>query len=599
MGSVSAAIGFGRSAFEQLDRWRWILWYHRPEQLARRLYYHVRDRIGSRPKLSSGDPSPTIRFESLTRWADLPHSSSTAVADQLAEGRLTLLNLESEVHRPIDWEPSARSLMPPLWEFHFQYQEYLLSIADRAWNGKQQALVQEVVNSWLDCYEYQPCKVAWHPYCISRRIWVWFRLLAEGVPANSDRQRWIKSLVLQIRWLERRLERDLGGNHLWENARAMSAAGVFFKGPLADRWWKLGSDLMQQCIADQLLPWGEHYERSPMYQADLARGLRELSIVSSARDPELSQRWSETARRMGSFLNSIRHPNGSIPLFGDSSLEGVDCQSSRPAVGRHRSEWVGDYYVHRVEDHQLVFDAGNLGPDELPAHAHADLLGYELSAFGEPLIVDSGTHSYTGSERTTYRATLAHNVLMIDGTEVADTWSSFRMGRRGHVTRRDLGRTSTGRWVRASHDGYSFLGIREVTRFWFLADEGPWFCIDIAESSSRHVGTSLLHFAPRASARPVEDGYTIRTPRGSLFWRPIGQFDRVDLKPSSYAPKFYSPEPNQRWEIRSISTERICVGWGLSLDGRPFRADVTLDEDAVHLQWNRGERNFEVLLPRG
>lgn len=595
---MSAALGFGRSVFERLDRWRWILWYHRPEQLARRLCYRVRDFISSGTRPATIDALPVVRFEALARWAELPPSSSGSTADELAEGRLTLLNLTSEVKRPLDWQSPTLSLMPPLWEFHLQYHEYLVGIEDRSWNENQRTLVQKVVNGWLDCYEHRPCKVAWNPYCISRRAWVWFRLLSEGVPANNDRHRWIASLVLQLRWLERRLERDLGGNHLWENARALSAAGVFFKGPEADRWWKIGSSLMQQCIAEQLLPWGEHYERSPMYQADLARGLRELCIVSCARDAELSQRWGETARRMESFLNGIRHPNGSIPLFGDSSLDGVDCQSSKSTVGRQRSEWIGDYYVHRVEDHQLVFDAGNLGPDELPAHAHADLLGYELSAFGEPLIVDSGAHSYTGKERAAFRATSAHNVLMIDGAELADTWSSFRMGRRGHVIHRDLGRTSTGRWVRASHDGYSHLGIRDITRAWFFADEGLWFCIDIAESESPHLGASLIHWSPSVSPSPVKDGYIVAKKRGSLFWCPIGKIDRIDVQQSSYAAKFYSPEPNQRWEIRSTRSERICVGWGMSLDARPFRADVNLGDDAIHLRWNRGEGNIETAIPR-
>ena len=560
MGRVSVAADLGRMTFESLDRWRWLLWYHRPQQLARRLCYRLRDRFLPRYSPNFNQKIPGVRFESLSRWAEWDAPGTLTPEEDLSQGKLTLINLSCDLGWPIRWSPSTRSPMPPLWEFHLQYHEYLLGLSLPQWTDSARSLAQNVVNDWLDRYEHRPDLVAWHPYCISRRFWVWTRLLAEGVPANANRHRWLRSLATQMGWLERRLERDLGGNHLWENARALVAAGVFFKGEHADRWWKAGTELLNSCLAEQLLPWGEHFERSPMYQADLSRGLAELSVVVYARDQKISERLRDVASRMrAAFLDAIRHPDGSIPLFGDSSLDGEETRCSyQPLPGRDRSEWVGEYYIHRVADHQLTFDAGNMGPDDLPAHAHADLLGFELSAFGERIIVDSGVHSYTGPERELLRSTKAHNVLVVNDEELADTWSSFRMGRRGHVLRRDSGRISTGRWIVAAHDGYSHLGIRETTRLWLLADEGLWFCVDLAESERSLDVVSLVHWAPSVSLTPAKGGFLVAGTRGNLFWQPIGEVKDVAVRPSLYAERFYTPLPNERWEIRALGAAR-CV----------------------------------------
>ena len=607
MGGMITAVGLGRSTFEQLDRWRWLLWYHRPEQLARRLCYRIRDRVSLRRSPALGKSLPSVRFESLSRWADLKKPTVPIDVNEFEQGKLTLLNLPCELGWPIKWASSSREAMPPLWEFQLQYQEYLLGLCGTVWNERSResgtcdercrSIVQKVVTSWLDRYEDRPDMVAWHPYCISRRIWVWMRLLAEGVPANADRQRWITSLVMQIRWLERRLERDLGGNHLWENARAMAAAGIFFKGEEADRWWNAGRELLDQCLGDQLLPWGEHFERSPMYQADLGRGLAELSVVARVKETEASDRWRDVAGRMNSFLSAIRHPDGTIPLFGDSSLDAEETRhSSKPAIARDKSEWIGEYYVHRVQNHQLIFDAGNMGPDELPAHSHADLLGFELSAYGQRLMVDSGVHSYSGAERTAFRATTAHNVLVVDDAELADTWSSFRMGRRGHVVKRDSGRVANGRWVVASHDGYSHLGIGEATRVWFLADEGLWFCVDLAESSRTHDFASLVHWAPHVTLTPSGQGFVINGARGPLYWQPVGDVSSLVTRHSSYADRFYTPVPNERWEVRASTSRSACVGWMLALDGLPRQTSMMRTAEGIQFCWTRGEKSGEAVI---
>src|SRR6202011_6026913 len=70
-----------------------------------------------------------------------------------------------------------------------------------------------------------------------------------------------------------------------------------------------------------------------------------------------------------------------------------------PDTGHHvlRDDRRGDF---------LFFDAGEPCPPYLPAHAHADLLSYELTVGGRRLVVDSGVYEYApGSWRNYFRST--------------------------------------------------------------------------------------------------------------------------------------------------------------------------------------------------
>ena len=48
----------------------------------------------------------------------------------------------------------------------------------------------------------------------------------------------IKSLVHQIRYLEKKIEYHLKGNHLLANAKALIFAGFYFEGKESDKWLK-------------------------------------------------------------------------------------------------------------------------------------------------------------------------------------------------------------------------------------------------------------------------------------------------------------------------------------------------------------------------
>ena len=505
-----------------------LLRYHRPEQFARRLANRLRDPL--RRFFPEARP-PAVSVRDRTRSPEHHRRllgevvAAPLTADDLADGRVTLLNRTRILGADgLDWLPDAS----PLWTFQLHYHEWL---APPAVAGEWHAVLATLEGWRVAVPEAgRRERVFWHPYCISRRVPVWCRLLAacEGHPAR------VADLVNDVAWqaafLSRNLERDIGGNHLWDNAKALTVAGCFFAGTDAERWRRSGLRLLRRCIDDQVNACGEHFERSPSYQADLVRGLRDTADWLRPFDPAAADELSAVADRMAWFLHAILHPDGGVPLFGDcwqtpvpaegvghsqelrdrspswkaeAQAEGSPRRTGRSPTGNARcvvdgsvvedawSRWVGDTFVHRSADLHLIFDAGNMAPDHLPAHGHADLLGFELSLRGQRLLVDSGAYCYQGPERLAFRDSAAHNVCMLDGRVLADVWSSFRMGRRGHVTGRGERLDGAGRWVWAIHDAYA---PQPALRAWLLLPRAV-VCIDHFPASTL-TAEQFLHWHP-------------------------------------------------------------------------------------------------------
>ncbi|MEB3200907.1 MAG: heparinase II/III-family protein [Synechococcaceae cyanobacterium] len=116
---------------------------------------------------------------------------------------------------------------------------------------------------------------------------------------------------------------------------------------------------------------------------------------------------------------------------------------------------------------ELLFRCGQACPPHLPAHAHADLCGFDLFRRGEPLLAEAGTSVYgSGPRRRHERSGAAHNVLQlaeprrrVRWIESVEVWGGFRAGRKARPLARDSAALAPGRlWVAGGHDGFRRCG---------------------------------------------------------------------------------------------------------------------------------------------
>ncbi len=399
------------------------------------------------------------------------------VASMSGPDAFTFLGVRRTLSSGGDWN---RIDWPRLWLYNLHYFDDLMA------EGATERLVwhRALVNRWV--VENPPGKgVGWEPYPTSLRIVNWIKWALAGNVFDEEMR---ISLAIQTCWLRQRLEIHLLGNHLWANAKALVFAGTFFQGEEADRWRAKGLSLLRRELDEQVLADGGHFERSPMYHAIVLEDvldLIQLAEVFQGVIPERDvARWRATTTRMLRWLRVMTHPDGEIAFFNDTAFgiapTYVELADYARAIGAPVTEepfaplvplQESGYVRMEVGPAVLIADVGEIGPDYLPGHAHADTLSFELSLGGERVLANGGTSTYEpGDERLWQRGTAAHNTVEVNRQNSSEVWGSFRVARRARPLDVAWGEENGELWLRAAHDGYARLrSVGRVERRWRLS----------------------------------------------------------------------------------------------------------------------------------
>jgi uncharacterized heparinase superfamily protein len=463
--------------------------YLKPGQILGRVLEHSKKRFGF-----TSLPEPPVRLKGTLRSAvPFVHHDPWNSAEGLRKGRFRFLNYDADLGWPANWKAPA---LPLLWQFNLHYFDYLYLL-----NREDQL---EIAADWVHANRLENT-VAWRPYPTSLRVVNWCKL-------QLDTPELLRSIYQQASHLYRNIEFHHPGNHLLENAKALIFAGTYFQGQgEADQWLRKGLRILQRETPVQVLKDGGYFECSPMYHAIMLTGYLDIINILPEEHPHLPL-LKESAKRMADFLVSVTHPNGHIALFNDSTHE--------IAIStRSLAEYVQDlllytakklpafqetgYFVHESPSIYLIIDGGAIGPDFLPAHAHADIFSYELSVEGHPFIVDSGVFEYSaGAMRSYVRSTLAHNTISIDEIDQAECWASFRVARRFPPHDVSFTRDETESKFEGRFSGYArLIGDGIVHRRQIICNDGKRE-IHIEDSISgkgTHMIKSLLHLHPGVS----------------------------------------------------------------------------------------------------
>jgi len=397
--------------------------------------------------------------------------------------------------------------------------------------------------------------VGWEPYPISLRMvnWIKWSLAGNTLPTLC-----IQSLAIQARFLSKRLEWHLLGNHLLANAKALVFAGLFFQGDEATAWLKTGLRIIESELAEQVLQDGGHFERSPMYHAIVLEDLLDLinasQLWSASIDSSVILGWRAVARRMFFWLGAMTHPDGQISFFNDAAFDiapslknlseyakslriKIDFNLARPGLTVYKLDQSG-YVQLRSRDVVAFLDVALIGPDYLPGHAHADTLSFEMSIFNQRVIVNGGTSRYgLGPDRLRERQTVSHSTVEVNSLSSSEVWSGFRVARRAYPFDLELSRNSAQVAVSCSHDGYKYLPGKPVHRRTWLLRENAIEVRDVIHGPySQAIARFILH--PDIAASEVAQGFwELRLPQGDLIIFAIEK-GATQLEHAFYAPEF-------------------------------------------------------------
>lgn len=480
-------------------------------------------------------------------------------------GEFSFLNRSARIGWPPDWNPRD---LPALWRYNLHYHDFLWSLPfDHA---------LAVTRDWIRKQDAAGRGGGWDAYPVSLRIQNWCtfffgeHLDATRATAGAEEELWT-SLELQTRHLEKRVEWHLLGNHIVENAAAFVFAGSTFGSSLGDAWMRRGIDLLATQLPEIVLPDGGHAERSPMYQARLCLLMENLSRLE---DETVLHLVAEPLRRTRHALSRLTHPDGGIALLNDSA-HGIYPNVEPEGIGSFALPDSGYYGARTESGHYVVCDAGPIGPDYQPGHAHGDTLSFELSLGGKRFVVDTGVYGYEEDEwRALARSTRAHNTVEINRLDQSDFWGAFRVGRRARPRNIRHDQDRSGFCLEAEHDGYEHLAGSPIHRRRFRWHRDGVLLIRDRVLSGRDVLVrSRFHLHPDVSVIPQADG-SLHLTSGEQncmvrFAGPGGM--RVEAS-------WYFPEFGQRVSSRVIVVEHraseMTAGVVFASTGDPVQFDL-------------------------
>ena len=488
--------------------------------------------------------APPQRGYDPARWTASAHRRQS----QFSPNAFRFLNEERSLAEH-GWDGAD---VPKLWRYNLHYFDDLNAEGAAQRGDWHRALIAR----WIA--ENPPGRgTGWEPYPTSLRIVNWIKWARAGNALPPDA---VQSLAVQARWLTRRLEYHLLGNHLFANAKALVFAGCFFEGEEADGWRALGHRILAREVPEQILADGGHFELSPMYHALALEDMLDLANIERSAGFSVPPAWDGKIAAMRRWLAAMSHPDGEIAFFNDAAIgiapppRELEDYAARlgfapSAAGEGGTEWLRESgYVRLARGNAVaLLDVARVGPDYLPGHAHADTLSFELSVGGLRVIVNSGTSVYgTGAERLRQRGTAAHNTVEIDGENSSEVWSGFRVARRARPQRLSVTQGDADQVVTCGHDGYARLSGRpHHWRTWRFGTD-RLAVSDRIEGRCRSA-VAAFHFHPALTSRVAADGASGALEAGErsvLRWRV--EKGRARIEPTTWHPEFGVSVPAHR-----------------------------------------------------
>jgi hypothetical protein len=337
---------------------------------------------------------------------------------------------------------------------------------------------------------------------------------------------------------------------MFSSNRTVSAAkGLLMIGDMfpeidnASKWQKTAHTSIFKCMDVQIYSDGSHVEQSPGYAYNVADDIIEVKWLDQLNGVSWPTAYRNKLTNMIDAYVQELSPNGKRPAIGDTfrtnsfgvflkadTIQGTtrwpiskprvrdfmllgvdrvkpyinypgDAHSLGARGTRYALKNSGNYIMRSGNDaraRQINFDAGPTGG----VHGHYDLLNFELSGFGRPLISDPGAYKYDDSKDRQYvLSTKAHNTINVDGLNhaaVADNDKSTIL-----VSQWDGGANFA--QVTASHRAYDYLpGHPVLTRsIWFNLDD-TMIVVDWGLATKNHTYTQSFNLTTEGDDNNVQ-----------------------------------------------------------------------------------------------
>ena len=421
-------------------------------------------------------PSPEFTFTSYI-FNDTSYNHSN---------RFVFLNKE-KVFSKIDWNFDEYG---KLWNYNLNYFDFLQQ------NCLDKNTGLELINDFIE--KFPQINNGREPYPTSLRVINWIKFISKNKVSDDRIDCYLSKQSYEI---INNLEYHLLGNHLLENAFALLFLSYYFKD---EKIYKKSKAILIKELNEQILKDGGHFELSPMYHSIILFRILDCINLLKSNDwikDDLLEFIVSKSEKMLSWLNIIVYSDGTFPMLNDSSCGVAHSSDSLFNYARNMGlDWknlpLGEsgYRKWKNDSLEIILDVGNIGPDYIPGHAHADTFSFELRYNGEPIIVDPGVSTYEiGLKRIEERSTSFHNTIMVNCLNSSSIWGGFRVADRAKI----VNLYEKNKSIEASHNG--FKSIKSIHTRNFSLNDNKFEIRDSIAFKKKYINYSFLHFHPNCN----------------------------------------------------------------------------------------------------
>jgi hypothetical protein len=334
-------------------------------------------------------------------------------------------------------------------------------------------------------------------------------------------------------------------NHLLRESNGLAYLSLYFpEFKAAAHWRETALARLDNALAEQFNADGSHIEMSTGYQWLVVDEFEQTHRLLQAHSLSLpSEDLPARLEKMYEVLAHIIRPDGTFPQLNDGFIEDSASLLTRldqagETLEREDFIYVGTrgqqglrpeatslsfpdagWYIMRsnwtAQAHYLLFDAGPYGGP----HGHEDKLSLELSVFGQPFMVDSGSFTYNKIDpfRTYFVGSEGHNTVLVDGLSQVRRWQEAHLQPKVAKGNYATWISKAGfDYVAATYDdGYGSFGFQQPervaitqathTRRILFVKPDYWVVVDELSAATPHAYQLLFHAAPEIEIELLTD----------------------------------------------------------------------------------------------
>ena len=202
-------------------------------------------------------------------------------------------------------------------------------------------------------------------------------------------------------------------------------------------------------------------------------------------------------------------------------------------------------------ENDILFEFKSSPYGSAGAHAHADQNSFNINAYGDPLVIDSGYKDAVGSEhhKSWTRLSKAHNTILVNGTgQTPRSWEAY-----GRIIDFEEGETFV-RTAGSAPAGYQETDLKRFDRHVVWLKPDTWLIVDNLEAREPSSFQWLLHASNRIQIDSAKKELLLQTEKAEArvtFFSP----DRLNFAQDNQFPVDPGKRPDKELDLDAMTDQ--------------------------------------------